>query len=51
MNMDELLRNIWSAEETHSVTAADHAARAPYVQCQGSLTLPCTLSQKTVDEV
>ncbi|CAN6239317.1 unnamed protein product [Urochloa humidicola] len=60
MNMDELLRSIWTAEETHAVAAAagaaavaasaDHAARAP-IQRQGSLTLPRTLSQKTVDEV
>ncbi|RCV08501.1 hypothetical protein SEVIR_1G338300v4 [Setaria viridis] len=60
MNMDELLRSIWTAEETHAVAAAsasaastaaaDHAARAA-IQRQGSLTLPRTLSQKTVDEV
>ncbi|CAN6274311.1 unnamed protein product [Urochloa humidicola] len=61
MNMDELLRSIWTAEETHAVAAAgasaaasaaavDHAAWAP-IQRQGSLTLPRTLSQKTVDEV
>ncbi|CAL4885522.1 unnamed protein product [Urochloa decumbens] len=64
MNMDELLRSIWTAEETHAVAsasasaaaasaaaaAADHAARAS-IQRQGSLTLPRTLSQKTVDEV
>uniref|UniRef100_A0A803KQW6 BZIP domain-containing protein n=1 Tax=Chenopodium quinoa TaxID=63459 RepID=A0A803KQW6_CHEQI len=41
MNMDELLKNIWSAEET----------QCGYLQRQGSLTLPRTLSQKTVDEV
>lgn len=65
MNMDELLRSIWTAEESHavgaattttattaSVAAAEHAAvGAPPVQRQGSLTLPRTLSQKTVDEV
>ncbi|PAN08391.1 hypothetical protein PAHAL_1G410300 [Panicum hallii] len=61
MNMDELLRSIWTAEETHAVAAAnaaaasaaaaDHAARAASIQRQGSLTLPRTLSQKTVDEV
>ncbi|CAO2047379.1 unnamed protein product [Urochloa humidicola] len=59
MNMDELLRSIWTAEETHAVAAsaaaasaaaADHAARGA-IQRQGSLTLPRTLSQKTVDEV
>ena len=61
MNMDELLRSIWTAEETHAVAAAnasaasaaaaDLAARAASIQRQGSLTLPRTLSQKTVDEV
>lgn len=71
MNMDELLKNIWSAEETQCMapgagagTAAVAAAAAVvgsgiqeggssggYLQRQGSLTLPRTLSQKTVDEV
>lgn len=58
MNMDELLRSIWTAEESHAVGAANAAAaadqaaaRAAAIQRQGSLTLPRTLSQKTVDEV
>ncbi|CAO2840330.1 unnamed protein product [Amaranthus hypochondriacus] len=71
MNMDELLKNIWSAEETQSIaTGAGATAMAAtaavvavgsggqdggnsggYLQRQGSLTLPRTLSQKTVDEV
>lgn len=64
MNMDELLKNIWSAEETQSMATAAAAAAAAvassgqdagnqggYLQRQGSLTLPRTLSQKTVDEV
>ncbi|XP_023644851.1 ABSCISIC ACID-INSENSITIVE 5-like protein 4 isoform X2 [Capsella rubella] len=61
MNMDELLKNIWSAEETQAfmTTPSSVAASGPsgYVpggnglQRQGSLTLPRTLSQKTVDEV
>ncbi|KAL2933019.1 ABSCISIC ACID-INSENSITIVE 5-like protein 5 [Bienertia sinuspersici] len=76
MNMDELLKNIWSAEETQCMTTAGAAAAAGagagagagaaapaavvgssngqeggYLQRQGSLTLPRTLSQKTVDEV
>jgi ABA responsive element binding factor len=62
MNMDELLRNIWTAEESNSMAAATTAttaataasvdvnAPAP-IQRQGSFTLPRTLSQKTVDEV
>lgn len=56
MNMDELLKNIWSAEEAQTMvttgvsTAGQDRAGAP-LQRQGSLTLPRTLSQKTVDEV
>ncbi|KAB1220238.1 ABSCISIC ACID-INSENSITIVE 5-like protein 5 [Morella rubra] len=60
MNMDELLKNIWSAEETQTIMANSASTTAPegttsqpggYLQKQGSLTLPRTLSQKTVDEV
>ncbi|CAN1163871.1 ABSCISIC ACID-INSENSITIVE 5-like protein 5 [Linum perenne] len=56
MNMDELLKNIWSAEENqnHNMAAAAAAASSAQdgiLQRQGSLTLPRTLSQKTVDEV
>ncbi|XP_057469200.1 bZIP transcription factor TRAB1-like [Actinidia eriantha] len=55
MNMDELLRNIWSAEEIQTMgsTNCGQESGAPggYLQRQGSLTLPRTLSQKTVDEV
>jgi ABA responsive element binding factor len=63
MNMDELLRNIWTAEESNAMAAAAPAtatAAAPAqhqqqpgapIQRQGSFTLPRTLSQKTVDEV
>ncbi|KAK9741760.1 hypothetical protein RND81_03G126400 [Saponaria officinalis] len=64
MNMDELLKNIWSAEETQSMATAAAAVNAAasaaggsgqegggYLQRQGSLTLPRTLSQKRVDEV
>ena len=56
MNMDELLRSIWTAEESQ-VMASASAAGAPAedgaaaLQRQGSLTLPRTLSVKTVDEV
>ncbi|CAI0558279.1 unnamed protein product [Linum tenue] len=52
MNMDELLKNIWSAEENQNLNMA--AAALPVhdgLQRQGSLTLPRTLSQKTVDDV
>jgi ABA responsive element binding factor len=63
MNMDELLKNIWTAEETQAImtTTSSIAAVGPsngfvypggnHLQRQGSLTLPRTLSQKTVDEV
>ncbi|XP_062221899.1 bZIP transcription factor 23-like isoform X3 [Phragmites australis] len=57
MNMDELLRSIWTAEESHTVVNATASASsaaadlAAPIQRQGSLTLPRTLSQKTVDEV
>ncbi|KAL8172024.1 hypothetical protein V2J09_023828 [Rumex salicifolius] len=64
MNMDELLKSIWSAEETQNLTSTSavngscavqnggNFSQAGYnLQRQGSLTLPRTLSQKTVDEV
>ncbi|XP_028806847.1 bZIP transcription factor TRAB1 [Neltuma alba] len=56
MNMDELLKNIWSAEEVQTMASLSSAqqggsASGGHLQRQGSLTLPRTLSQKTVDEV
>ncbi|KAM0827007.1 hypothetical protein ACQ4PT_068476 [Festuca glaucescens] len=54
MNMDELLRNIWTAEESNAIAAAAPAAAQPQQQAilrQGSMTLPRTISQMTVDEV
>ncbi|XP_028765888.1 ABSCISIC ACID-INSENSITIVE 5-like protein 7 [Neltuma alba] len=72
MNMDELLKNIWTAEETQSLAMSSSANGGESsknnitivnnnnnyysnpngnLQKQGSLTLPRTLSQKTVDEV
>lgn len=55
MNMDELLKNIWTAEETQAMTSTtgtgDGSVPGGNIQRQGSLTLPRTLSQKTVDEV
>lgn len=55
MNMDELLKNIWTAEETQAMTSSlgtgDGSLPGGDIQRQGSLTLPRTLSQKTVDEV
>ena len=46
MNMDDLLKNI---EESQALSSS--AALGGNLQRQGSLTLPRTLSQKTVDEV
>ncbi|KAJ7540562.1 hypothetical protein O6H91_10G021800 [Diphasiastrum complanatum] len=59
MNMDEFLKNIWTAEENQAMAAAlggihdtgGRLPRQPSSQLQGSLTLPRTLSAKTVDEV
>ncbi|XP_050209798.1 bZIP transcription factor TRAB1-like [Mercurialis annua] len=56
MNMDELLKNIWSAEETQAMTSSvvgvgDRSVSSANLQRQGSLTLPRTLSQRTVDAV
>ncbi|XP_061968710.1 bZIP transcription factor TRAB1-like [Populus nigra] len=53
MNMDELLKNIWSAEETQTMATATSTGveEGSGLQRQGSLTLPRTLSQRTVDEV
>ncbi|KAK7400790.1 hypothetical protein VNO78_12097 [Psophocarpus tetragonolobus] len=58
MNMDELLKNIWTAEETQALAFSAGAGGEGHnnpisggLQRQGSLTLPRTLSQKTVDEV
>ncbi|XP_022768757.1 ABSCISIC ACID-INSENSITIVE 5-like protein 5 [Durio zibethinus] len=52
MNMDELLKNIWNAEETQTMASSNGAVEGNGgLQRQGSLTLPRTLSQKTVDEV
>eukprot|EP01018_Ginkgo_biloba_P038122 Gb_20987 [translate_table: standard] len=64
MNMDELLKNIWTAEESQAMAMAmgngpingisPNPSPSPGntgLQRQGSLTLPRTLSRKTVDEV
>lgn len=56
MNMDELLKNIWTAESTQPmISSGDIRQGIPLpsgnLKKQGSLTLPRTLSQKTVDEV
>ncbi|WVZ65180.1 hypothetical protein U9M48_014589 [Paspalum notatum var. saurae] len=56
MNMDELLRSIWTAEETQAMASASGAGAGmppctPLQRQGSSLTLPRTLSSKTVDEV
>ncbi|XP_039060864.1 ABSCISIC ACID-INSENSITIVE 5-like protein 7 isoform X2 [Hibiscus syriacus] len=56
MNMDDLLRNISTSGEiqavvTASVPGGEVGVSGGNLQRQGSLTLPRTLSQKTVEEV
>ncbi|CAL9090302.1 unnamed protein product [Musa acuminata var. zebrina] len=56
MNMDEFLKNIWTAEESYAMVAAlgdgsGGSGAGAGLQRQASLTLPRTLSQKTVDQV
>ncbi|CAH8392847.1 unnamed protein product [Eruca vesicaria subsp. sativa] len=47
MNLDELLKSVWSAEATNQPPEATEAG----LSRQGSLTLPRGLSKKTVEEV
>lgn len=53
MNMEDLLKNIWTAEETQATASTPGPGNVPggNLQRQGSLTLPRTLSQRTVDDV
>ncbi|KAF9599971.1 hypothetical protein IFM89_002006 [Coptis chinensis] len=58
MNMDEFLKNVWTAEETQvtgtgfgGVPEGGGVPVGGNLQRQGSLTLPRTISTKTVDEV
>lgn len=53
MNMDEFLKNIWTAEETQEMTPNLNLSVVNHGNLlkRGSLTLSRTLSQKTVDEV
>lgn len=53
MNLDELLKNVWSVEGTDLENAAPSCqfTSEPGLQHQGSVTLNRTLSKKTVDEV
>jgi ABA responsive element binding factor len=51
MNMDELLKSIWNAEETQTIGSTSGAPNGNLLQRQASLTLPRTLSVKTVDQV
>ncbi|XP_042485631.1 ABSCISIC ACID-INSENSITIVE 5-like protein 2 isoform X2 [Macadamia integrifolia] len=58
MNLDELLKNVWTAEanqtmgmDTENAASAGQLASASVLQRQASLTLSRALSQKTVDEV
>ncbi|KAG6408927.1 hypothetical protein SASPL_131954 [Salvia splendens] len=55
MNMEDLLKSIWTAEESQVLASCTDGGNGSVpggnLQRQGSLTLPRTLSQKTVDEV
>ncbi|GFP80700.1 abscisic acid-insensitive 5-like protein 4 [Phtheirospermum japonicum] len=51
MNMEDLLKSIWTAEESQPTIGGNLSVPSGNLQRQGSLTLPRTLSQKTVDEV
>ncbi|KZV45169.1 AREB-like protein [Dorcoceras hygrometricum] len=56
MNMDELLKNIWSAEENQNIGSSSALNSVGQevggsLHRQGSLILPRTLSLKTVEEV
>ncbi|KAI5071789.1 hypothetical protein GOP47_0014040 [Adiantum capillus-veneris] len=59
MNMDELLKNIWTAEESQAMAAAMNSveglngglASQFSLQKQASLSLPRTLSARTVEDV
>ncbi|KAJ4867914.1 ABSCISIC ACID-INSENSITIVE 5-like protein 6 [Raphanus sativus] len=60
MNMDELLKNIWTAEESHfMMNSVDNngglsvgvGGETGGLQRQGSINLPRTISQKRVDDV
>lgn len=56
LNMEELLKSIWTAEECQAVSfttglGVNEGIPLGNLQRQSSLTLPRTLSQKTVDEV
>ncbi|XP_078444360.1 abscisic acid responsive elements-binding factor 2 isoform X2 [Wolffia australiana] len=50
MNMDEFLKSVWSVEENQTA-ANEVVSTIQNLQRQGSLTLPETMSRKTVDEV
>ncbi|XP_074557773.1 bZIP transcription factor 46-like [Curcuma longa] len=52
MNMDELIKNIWTAEESQTLAGAGGSRiEDAGLQKQGSFTFPRTLSQKSVEEV
>ncbi|KAK1402528.1 ABSCISIC ACID-INSENSITIVE 5-like protein 4 [Heracleum sosnowskyi] len=56
MNMDEFLKSIWTSEGPLPIASSSGfgegiSVASGNLQKQGSLTLPRTLSQKTVDEV
>ncbi|EEF50246.1 DNA binding protein, putative [Ricinus communis] len=54
MNLDELLKNVWTAEANHTIgmeVEGTQLANQTALQRQASLSLTSALSKKTVDEV
>uniref|UniRef100_A0A5B7BI46 Putative bZIP transcription factor family protein 3 n=1 Tax=Davidia involucrata TaxID=16924 RepID=A0A5B7BI46_DAVIN len=52
MNLDELLKNVWTAKANQSTGMdIDNASSTSSLQCQAGLTLAQAFSGKTVDEV
>ncbi|KAL9371811.1 hypothetical protein Peur_036951 [Populus x canadensis] len=51
MNLDELLKNVWSTEANQSVGMDSESTSMSSLQHQASLTLARALSGKTVDQV
>lgn len=53
MNMEEFMKNLWTAEESQAMVAAmdSNLARQSSLQRLNSLSLPPALSRKTVDDV
>ncbi|KAH7671388.1 bZIP transcription factor MafK domain-containing protein [Dioscorea alata] len=51
MNMDELIASIWNTDDYQQLLATSSGPAAAGIQSQNTLTVPASLSRKTVDEV